>query len=350
MDRDSIFLPEQNSGPIATFRYNQNSLSPLRVGSINFGAGILATFSQSTRQSGASFLVSLGIHFGLLLTLSFFLLNPNVQQAIFLDSEPSDRVDDLETQVTLQLDFPLQQESVSLDANELSETIDESLKVDSDELLDFSALDSEFGNSAEGLGISEEIQGQSKSKGAPGFFGIQATGNRIVYIIDMSPSMQEGNYRTRFSRAVKEVLQSVDQLRPDQEFYVYLFCFRKLEMNIGQSRNEFVAPTKQNKNRLRKWLDSVRLGPGTDPRETLVAALKKEPTCVFLLSDGEFNGVRYRSGKYRNRVTTVELARRYNQTKCPIHTIGLENEDNQADMTMIANESGGVYRFVPAEF
>ena len=120
-------------------------------------------------------------------------------------------------------------------------------------------------------------------------------------------------------------------------------------MNLGPQGRDFCAPTPQNKLRLKQWLSSVRLQSGTDPRVSIVEALKQYPTCVFLLSDGEFNGVRYRSGKYGNKVTAVELAKRYNKSGCPIHTIGLEDSANQLDMTKIARQSGGVYKFVPAE-
>ena len=201
------------------------------------------------------------------------------------------------------------------------------------------------------VALNEEVGGSpvSAARTGHGFFGIEATGNRIVYLIDMSPSMAAGDYRRRFDRAVDEVLRSVDLLRPDQEFYVYLFCFRNIPMNFGPKARSFCPPTAEYKDQLKRWLQSVRLQSGTDPRVSLVEALKQKPTCVFLLSDGEFNGVRFRSGKYGNKVTAVELAKRYNKTSCPIHTIGLEDSANQIDMTRIAEQSGGIYKFVPAE-
>lgn len=311
----------------------------------------MTSFTEHTKQSGASLLVSLGVHLTLLLLLSFLLLDSRVRNSIFLDLETTSRTEELETQVAFVLEFPEEKDAVSIDSQLLSASAEESVEMDADQLIDFSALDynaSPNSDDSNQLNIDpSDALGTVKSTG---FFGIEATGNRIVYVIDMSPSMQQGNYQRRYDRAVAEVMRSVEQLRPDQEFYVYLFCFRMLPMDIGKATDEFCIPTRQNKDRLHEWLKSIRLGPGTDPRETLVAALKKEPTCVFLLSDGEFNGMRYRNGSYRNRVTAVELAQRYNKSKCPIHTIGLENEDNQADMTLIAKESGGQYQFVPAEF
>ena len=132
-------------------------------------------------------------------------------------------------------------------------------------------------------------EGSGKS-GGNGFFGITATGKRVVYVIDMSPSMVEGYGKTRYEKAITEVMNSVDQLESDQSFFVYLFCFKTYPMRI--SRGEYCLPTKENKRKLWRWLSSRNLESGTDPREAVVAALRTQPTCLFLVqvtSDETFN-------------------------------------------------------------
>lgn len=179
-----------------------------------------------------------------------------------------------------------------------------------------------------------------------GFFGIQPYGERIVYIIDISRSMSaRGRYHTRYERAVKALMQSVEQLDVHQQFYVFLFSFTTDRMKIDGDR--FCFSTKETQAKLREWLESRRLGSGTDPREALAEAFSLQPSCIFLLSDGEFNGVQYRNGKFGGEISTVELCKKLNKSRCPIHTIGLEDLDNQVNLKAISKQSGGIYQFIP---
>lgn len=306
---------------------------------------------RKLRQSNASFLCSLVFHVGLLLVLSALFINARGFNRIFLEADVASS-EVLETEVTLPIEIPTEVEYVNLDTADIESPSDDLLESNDDQLLEQSGL--ELDALPQLVALTEGAEGTQESMpaaptGGDGFFGIEATGNRIVYLIDMSPSMAEGEYGRRYDRAVTEVLRSVDLLRPEQEFYVYLFCFRNIPMRFGSSGRDFCPPTPKHKKQLENWLKSIRLQSGTDPRASLVSALKQYPTCVFLLSDGEFNGVRYRNGKYGNKVTAVELAERYNKSGCPIHTIGLEDSANQADMTKIAEQSGGIYKFVPAQ-
>jgi hypothetical protein len=303
---------------------------------------------STLRQSNTSFLCSLVLHVGLLLILSALFINSRGFNQIFLEADVASS-EDLETEITLAIEIPTEIEYVNLDTADIESPLDDVLESDDNQLLEVSGLP--YDNLQQLVALSEGTGDSMRAVpgGGDGFFGIEATGNRIVYVIDMSPSMAEGEYGRRYDRAVNEVLSSVDLLRPDQKFYVYLFSFKNVPMQFGPSGREFCPPTPQHKKQLETWLKSIQLRSGTDPRVSLVKALKQYPTCVFLLSDGEFNGVRYRSGKYGNKVTAVELAKRYNQSECPIHTIGLEDAANQADMTKIAEQSGGIYKFVPAQ-
>lgn len=308
------------------------------------------TIPRSIQSSGLSFGISVIVHLLLFLILAFIVSTGKSNGLITLDLESVEDTSDLyqDETPTLELDEP--EAFVELDQQILEQTLEDTFQEMPEEaMVDWAALQEPqmFEISGE---FPSELEGvkEEKQAGGKGFFGIEATGNRIVYIIDMSPSMEYGYQVRRFDRAVNEVLTSVDQLRSDQEFLVYLFCFRMDVMNI-EGRGKFCLPTPANKAALRRWLATVRLQPGTDPREAIVAALQQEPSCCFLLSDGEFNGRRYRNNRvFDNRTTAVQLAKKYNRNYCPIHTIGLEDRGSQRAMTTIAEQSGGTYKFVPA--
>ncbi len=305
----------------------------------------MVDFSRDERRSTASFAISFIVHFALILCFALVFFQISGNETISLNVLPPD-----ETDAELSFQTPAVQYETSAADTTVLETVPREtaeLKInDLDELLGEADFEEESFMLAGRL-LTGDGESALEVEPSSGFFGIEPVGDRIVYVIDMSVSMRYRSYHgRRYDQAVAEVLKSIDQLKPEQKFYVYLFCFQKFEMNIGQYRGQFCAPTATNKNRLRRWLHSVDLGSGTDPRESLVSALRREPTCVFLLSDGEFNGRQFNNGQFGTRHSAVELAKENNKTGCPIHTIGLEDLANQRDLTLIAEQSGGKYKFI----
>lgn len=302
--------------------------------------------SRGMLSSWVSFAVSSITHLILFLALTLVVYSANKAGVVVLDAETTSQEEDLQNEVPMKIDLASEELAFESEPEVFEDSM---IELESTEVVDWSSVLAEtsidsFSDFDDGLGdeLLETTTG--------GFFGIEATGNKIVYIIDMSPSMEQGEYLRRFDRAVQEVLDSVDQLGEKQKFFVYLFCFEMREMDLDGSQT-FCAPTKENKKKLATWLHSVKTGPGTDPREALVAGLNMRPTCCFLLSDGEFNGRRWGTGKYGGGArapTAVALAKKHNRSRCPIHTIGLEDEGSQKDMERIAKESGGLYKFIAA--
>lgn len=297
--------------------------------------------SRRMLSSGYSVGLSTIFHLIILLLLAFALNGGRKSGAITLEmnSDQSELYDSTEMEIEFESEGDLSDvpETVELDSELLEE-------IPVEDLFDFSAADTELPPASSSSGNSGD-QGQSTGAASSGFFGIVPTGERIVYIIDMSPSMASGYPQRRYDRAIDEVMRSVDQLNPDQKFNVILFCFRMYEMPTRSKK--MIVPNDQNKRRLATWLASKRLEPGTDPRPAIVSALKLNPTCCFLLSDGEFNGREGQLNRQFGGSDAASLAARYNQSDCPIHTIGLEDEGSQKLMKRIARESGGSYKFIP---
>ena len=304
--------------------------------------------SRGMLSSWVSFAVSSITHLILFLALTLVVYGANKAGVVVLEAETTSQEEDLKNEVPMEIELSSEELAFESEPEVFEDSLEE---LESTEVVDWTTVLSETSidnrHSDFGDGLGDEFAETTTG----GFFGIQATGNKIVYIIDMSPSMEQGEYLRRFDRAVQEVLDSVDQLGEKQKFFVYLFCFEMREMDLEGSQT-FCAPTKENKKKLAKWLREIELGPGTDPREALVAGLKMKPSCCFLLSDGEFNGRRWGTGKYgggRRAPTAVTLAKKYNRSRCPIHTIGLEDEGSQKDMEKIAKQSKGLYKFIAAQ-
>ena len=322
------------------------------------GGGSMSGLSRDFWRSNASFVTSFMIHLLLILVLAFCFFSVSGPQIISL----AGATDDLGQTVA----FDFDNDEAEKTASEAEAELDKStlVELEKSELSDIEWAP-ELDTMIEDVSWMEQLNRGDKSfvdellvsDADPllnamevGFFGIEPSGNRIVYIVDMSFSMSSGGYfGPRYQRAVAEVLKSIDQLNQDQQFYVLLFCFDCYEMNIGQPSGQFVPPTDEYKDQLARWLSSVQLGPGTDPRVAIVRALERDPSCVFLLSDGEFNGRYFNNPPYRKQTTEVELAKLHNRHGCPIHTIGLEDKANQRDLTLISEQSGGRYKFVSGE-
>ena len=190
--------------------------------------------------------------------------------------------------------------------------------------------------------------------GASGsFFGTTATGDRFVYLLDMSTSMAascSGSERlSRFEAATAELARSIEALTPNQQFYVFLFCYKTRPMfDMSLPAVRLVPATNENKYRLKQWLEEIELGPGTDPRVALRTSLALQPSAVFLLSDGAFNGQTSRKNRalLPGNPTVEQVVARRGPDKIPVHTIAFEEMGHRERMHALALSTGGTYQFV----
>ncbi len=301
--------------------------------------------SRENRQSIAAYLYAFVAQLTIVLVTVLIYFPEIGKGVVSFDSETASVDEDSLTFAEIQAEPEVEQDALETEIPESDEIDfqDQSLEMVSDSVL---SMDS-TGSSSARIDSSTELLAR-KAEEKTGFFGIQPVGNRIVYVIDMSISMDMDRRRSRskqsrWDRAKEELLSSIHQLRDDQEFYVYLFCFEKTELNLG-AKGVFSRPTPENIRRLERKLNQVRLGSGTDPRESVASGLNQRPSCMFLLSDGEFNGHLYARAKHKEDI--LKIIEKRNKTKCPIHTIGLEDQANQDKMISISEETGGRYRFI----
>lgn len=197
-------------------------------------------------------------------------------------------------------------------------------------------------------GASQSVE-QSKGDGIRGnasprgtFFGIEAYGHEFVYVLDMSGSMEGRRYR----RATDELKRSVNELTEAQNFYVVLFDDSAVQMfSETRASPKSIPATMENKERLFNWLDESFRGGGTDPRQALRTALRMNPSAIFMLSDGKFNGQKKQkatlTGGNSDAFSIVAAA----QNGVPIHAIAFENENSCENMKRLADMTDGAYRF-----
>lgn len=188
--------------------------------------------------------------------------------------------------------------------------------------------------------------GANGGRGQASFFGTQASGDRFVYVLDVSGSMNKGKGR-RLRRAVSELLRSIDQLRDDQMFYVLLFASSTRQMFDEESLVPTMLPaTKENKACIHEWISQIKATGGTHPQRALHVGLNLSPNAVFFLSDGKFNtpkAVDFFGGEALDAKTVVE---RSNPDNIPVHAIAFEEPSSRKNMNEISKMTGGDFRYV----
>ncbi len=182
--------------------------------------------------------------------------------------------------------------------------------------------------------MADAVGGGGGGGGSPGsseFFGVKAKGTRFVYIVDCSGSMTG----PPFQKARDELIASIEELTPTQKFFVMFFSDGTFAQFHPKEGNALIPANKRNKLKLRKWVQSCVAGGGTFPGDALLRGIDLKPHVIFLLTDGGF------------AANVVDDVRRHNTTEVVINTIAFMNTSGEALLKRIANENGGVYRFVP---
>jgi hypothetical protein len=166
------------------------------------------------------------------------------------------------------------------------------------------------------------------------FFGVKGKGNKFVYVVDCSGSMTG----RRFEKACGELKRSIGALKPRQKFYVYFFSSGTYQMFYPtQGEEKLIRASPENVRKVTEWIDKFQEGGGgTQPKDSMLRALKLQPDTIFFLTDGAFDG----------RVV-ADIRDNNKDKKTCINTIGFETHAGEVNLIPIANQNRGDYRFVP---
>jgi len=124
-----------------------------------------------------------------------------------------------------------------------------------------------------------------RSPGArTGIFGLEAQGNRFVYVFDRSASMGEPEGRP-LAVAKEELLASIDGLGDSQQFHVIFYNERPLAFAPDAGRGRPMFASEENRQAARRFVAGVAAAGGTRHYEAIAAAAKLAPDVIFVLTD-----------------------------------------------------------------
>ena len=160
-------------------------------------------------------------------------------------------------------------------------------------------------------------------------------GNRYVFVIDCSGSM---NRDGRLSMAKRELITAIRSIEQDKEFFIYYYNHNSIPM-LGGIRKA----TKESLRIVAPWIIGQSATGNTNPRAALRDAFEKmEPDTVWLLTDGIFM-------QQPGMTPVAAIIRELNDDdKVRVNTIGFHNNRNSVDRSLgpIAAANDGTYRFV----
>jgi hypothetical protein len=192
-------------------------------------------------------------------------------------------------------------------------------------------LETVVSGSGEGLGTG---LGSGLGAGAS-FFGIQSTGNRFAYIVDISGSMGQDD---KMPAAMAELKRSLKSLPDYAAFAVILYSSEPV---VPPFQNGWLRASRGNLSRISAWIDGLQPGGGTFPLPAFDLAFRQDvrPDVVFFLTDGLIPKVTPSAVRELNESGSGRVA--------VINCIAFGSGAGQEPMRQIAAESDGVFRFVP---
>jgi hypothetical protein len=180
-----------------------------------------------------------------------------------------------------------------------------------------------------GLG-SGGLGGPGSAETGVGFFGTRGSAKSVVFVVDMSGSMDNG----RLGRAQQELVRSIHKLHVTQYFYVIFFNDRAVPMFYPTPARDLVPATPLMKRKVTRWINERRAGQDTEPEEALVMALSFKPNVIYVLTDGEFPP------------NCREIIKEKNTSGTIINTIALQSREGIPLLEQIASDNNGEFLFV----
>lgn len=186
------------------------------------------------------------------------------------------------------------------------------------------------------LAVAEPLRSPGETRA--GIFGLEATGNRFVYVFDHSASMGDPEGRP-LAEAKRELLESIEALGDSRQFHVIFYNERLTVFAPSGNRGRPIFADDDNKQAVRRFVEAIDAEGGTRHAAALAAALKLSPDVIFLLTDAD----------ERDDLTEDELrqlTRSLGRTRCLVAQFGGGEGRQSPRLARLAAESGGDYGVV----
>ena len=157
----------------------------------------------------------------------------------------------------------------------------------------------------EGLGFS--IAPKEGGKARTSLFGVVGEGYKFVYVFDRSGSM--GGAGADALQAVKaELLKSLEQLDTVHQFQIVFYNERSVVFNPSGTAGRLAFATERNKDRARRFLDSIKAVGGTAHEEAIEQAIRLQPEVIYFLTDADDPKLTAKQlEKIRNRAAGIRI-------------------------------------------
>jgi hypothetical protein len=184
-----------------------------------------------------------------------------------------------------------------------------------------------------GTGVGEEGEGAGGDTGPGSFFGLRPLGGKTVFVVDASQSMNHPHPApagTRFRRVKLELLKTIGEMPPEEQFFIMFFNDQAVPMPAQQ----LMEATPEAQQAYLRWMVDVPAQGKTKPLQALLLALQLRPDTIYLLTDGDFP------------LKISEIVTKANTSGTAIHTIGFGDNTGEEVLKAMARQNGGRYRFI----
>lgn len=135
---------------------------------------------------------------------------------------------------------------------------------------------------------------EGSGRGRPSFggggktsvFGVPGEGYKFCYVFDRSASMG-GSGRNALRAAQEELIRSLGSLEKTHQFQIIFYNDDPWTFNPSGERGKLAFATDQNKERARKFVESITAYGSTQHEAALLAAIRMQPDVIFFLTDAD---------------------------------------------------------------
>jgi Mg-chelatase subunit ChlD len=172
----------------------------------------------------------------------------------------------------------------------------------------------------------------------PRFFGLEAAGEKIVYVCDRSASMAEPA-GVPLAEAKRELLASIAALGDSRQFHLIFYNERQSMFAAPGSRGRPLFADEGTLREVRRFVEATSAAGGTQHEQAILTALKLAPDVVFLLTDADAT----------HDLTAAEferLSERLGRARLMVVQFSGDAGRRSPRLAQLAERSGGGYRVV----